>query len=330
MELLVEYGLVLGQWHLIGKAHDREVNFTLSFDFASTLKVPYVFLTNGGGVPESKRANELGRLLDVNILPLQVIQGHTPFKQLMRRFENEIVVVVGKGGPTEVMSEYGFKLVICCNRYLPDATGAEDDEHGKEECFKREDPNANSHFTKELVKTISIDYYHAWAFEAIPYLRQQVKLPGRSFMSKNSEMVIDRIKKKLFGATTITRTTILEGGLVVVDDGSGSGAPLIVFETTNHYDYDHTGYTNFSTSSKCSAYKCQVCKAKLDGVINVINALTVYVKKMTSKRGIISSKRISYPYTPLETKVAKRRRKEISKASSSIEKSKIVNPLSFS
>ncbi|PHT81343.1 hypothetical protein T459_14358 [Capsicum annuum] len=63
----------------------------------------------GGGVPESKRANELGRLLDVNILPLQVIQGHTPFKQLMRRFENEIVVVVGKGGPTEVMSEYGFK-----------------------------------------------------------------------------------------------------------------------------------------------------------------------------------------------------------------------------
>ncbi|XP_060174479.1 mitochondrial hydrolase YKR070W isoform X2 [Lycium barbarum] len=55
------------------------------YDHAGILKVPYVFLTNGGGVPESKRAKELGGLLDVNILPLQVIQGHTPFKQLMRR-----------------------------------------------------------------------------------------------------------------------------------------------------------------------------------------------------------------------------------------------------
>ncbi|PHU22745.1 hypothetical protein BC332_07852 [Capsicum chinense] len=52
--------------------------------------------------------------------------------------------------------------------------------------------------------------------------------------------------------------------------------------------------------------------------------------EMTSKRGVIPSKSISYPYTPLEIKVAKRRKKEISKASSSIEKSKITTPLSLS
>ncbi|PHU25507.1 hypothetical protein BC332_03839 [Capsicum chinense] len=51
---------------------------------------------------------------------------------------------------------------------------------------------------------------------------------------------------------------------------------------------------------------------------------------MSSKRGVIPSKRISYPYTPLEIKVAKRRRKDISKASSSIEKSKTATPLSLS
>ncbi|PHT70319.1 hypothetical protein T459_25423 [Capsicum annuum] len=51
---------------------------------------------------------------------------------------------------------------------------------------------------------------------------------------------------------------------------------------------------------------------------------------MTSKRGVILSKRISYSYTPLEIKVAKRRRKDLSKASSSIEKSKISMPLSLS
>ncbi|PHU05118.1 hypothetical protein BC332_25940 [Capsicum chinense] len=131
------------------------------------------------------------------------------------------------------------------------------------------------------------------------------------------------------------------GGLVAVDDGRGSGAfigdndaPLIVFETKIHYDYDHIGCTdfspNFATSSECSARKCQDCKAKHDGVINVINALTASVKEMTFKRGVISSKRISYPYTPLEIKVAKRRRKDTSKSSSSIEKRKIAMSLSLS
>ncbi|KAF3659997.1 hypothetical protein FXO38_12349 [Capsicum annuum] len=105
---------------------------------------------------------------------------------------------------------------------------------------------------------------------------------------------------------------------------------LMVFETTNHYDYDHTGYTDFATSSECSACKCQDCKAKHDEAINVINALTASIKKITSKRGVIPSKRISNPYTPLEIKMAKRRRKEISKESSSIEKTKIANPLSLS
>ncbi|PHT55376.1 hypothetical protein CQW23_03862 [Capsicum baccatum] len=79
-----------------------------------------------------------------------------------------------------------------------------------------------------------------------------------------------------------------------------------------------------------SACKYQNCKEKLDGVINAINTLTVSIKEMSSKRGVFPSKRISYPYTPLEIKVAKRRRKDISKASSSIEKSKIATPLSLS
>ncbi|PHT32038.1 hypothetical protein CQW23_28375 [Capsicum baccatum] len=152
---------------------------------------------------------------------------------------------------------------------------------------------------------------------------------------------------KLFGATTITRKIILEGKFVVVDNGSGSGsgssssdvvgvndAPLTVFETTSYYDYDHTDCTDFSpdfaTSSECSACKCQDCKAKHAGVIDAINALTAFIKEMTSKRGVIVSKRISYPYTPLEIKVAKRRRKDISKASSSIEKRKMAMPLSMS
>ncbi|PHU25177.1 hypothetical protein BC332_03509 [Capsicum chinense] len=78
--------------------------------------------------------------------------------------------------------------------------------------------------------------------------------------------------------------------------------------------------TDFTTSSECSACKCQDCKAKHDGVINAINALISSTDKMISKRGVIPSKKISYPDTPLEIKAAKRRRKDTSKALSSIKK----------
>ncbi|KAF3653145.1 putative protein EIN4-like [Capsicum annuum] len=333
-------------------------------------------------------------------------------------------------------------------------SGAEDNEHGEEESFKKDDPNANSPSIEELVKTFSIDRYpvrmqsdsatdltgdlmvksimeksfdafrkilreqkldsyfrescfgkyldlpednnarfqmkmvydllkprfmyenkykmdEAWTFEAIPYLRQQVNYqeevpcprilrwlsaktnknanfldlfnPPKEaivhpwLVSTNRELkmlfflnlrfvqilsdpkVVDGIKMELFRATTITRKIILEGG--------ANDAPLTVFETTSHYDYDHNGCT---ASSKCSSCKCQDCKAKHDGVINAINALPASVKEMTSKRGVIPSKRILYPNTPLEIKVAKKRRKDTSKATSIIKKSKIAMPLSFS
>ncbi|PHT65069.1 hypothetical protein T459_29494 [Capsicum annuum] len=318
-------------------------------------------------------------------------------------------------------------------------SGAEDNEHGVEEYFKRDDRNANSPSVEESVKTFSIDRYPvrmqyddatdltgdlvvksimeksfdafrkilqeqnldsyfrescfgfmyenkdkmdevwinycAWAFEAILYLRQQVnyqeevsyprilrwlsakidknvkfldlfnppkeaivhpwlvptngelKMPFfftlRSVQTLSDTKVIDGIKIELFGATTITRKIILKG--------RANDAPLTVFETTSHYDYDHNGCTDFSpdfaASSECSSCKCQDCKEKHDGVINGINALTASIREMTSKRIIIPSKRISYPDTPLEIKAAKRRRKDTSKASSIIKKSKIAMPL---
>ncbi|PHU01403.1 hypothetical protein BC332_31190 [Capsicum chinense] len=205
--------------------------------------------------------------------------------------------------------------------------GAEDNEHREEEYLKRDDPNTNSPSSEELVKIFSI-------------YRYPVRMQCDGAIDLTDPKVVDGIKIKLFGVITIKRKIIFEGGLVAVDDGSGSGsgsgvavgtndAPLTIFETTNHYDYDHTSCTYFATSSKCSACKCQDCKAKHDGVINAINALTASVKEMTSKMGVIPSKRISYPYTPLEIKEAKRRRKDTSKALLSIEKSKIVMPLSL-
>ncbi|KAF3665380.1 hypothetical protein FXO38_09632 [Capsicum annuum] len=43
--------------------------------------------------------------------------------------------------------------------YSSIATESEDNEHGEEECFKKDDPNTNSPSTEELAKTFSIDHY---------------------------------------------------------------------------------------------------------------------------------------------------------------------------
>ncbi|KAF3642155.1 putative glycerol-3-phosphate 2-O-acyltransferase 6-like [Capsicum annuum] len=229
--------------------------------------------------------------------------------------------------------------------------------------------------------------FMAWAFEVIPYLRQQVnyqegvscprilrwlsakthknekflylfnpptdanvhpslvptnrefKMPFFltlwSVQTLSDPKVIDRIKIKLFGATTITRKIILEGGVVVIDGAVGgrSGAAvsaddalLTVFKA-NHYEYDHTGYIDFSSPSECFAYKCQDCRAKHDVVINVINALTASIKELIFKRGLIPSKRILFSSALLEIR-AKRRRRVISRALSGIQKSEIITPLS--
>ncbi|THG23683.1 hypothetical protein TEA_023045 [Camellia sinensis var. sinensis] len=72
---------------------------------------------SGGGIPESRRASELSNLLGVKILPSQVVQGHSPFKGLLKRFENELIVATGKGEPALVMSEYGFKKVLSLDEY---------------------------------------------------------------------------------------------------------------------------------------------------------------------------------------------------------------------
>ncbi|PHU16114.1 hypothetical protein BC332_17319 [Capsicum chinense] len=111
--------------------------------------------------------------------------------------------------------------------------------------------------------------FMAWAFEAIPYLRQQVNY--------QEEVSCPGILRWLSAKTD-----------------------------------KNAKFLNLFNPPKEAA--------KHDGVINAINALTTSVKKMTCKRDVIPSKRISYLDTPLEIKAAKRRRKDTSKASSIIKK----------
>ncbi|KAF3681088.1 hypothetical protein FXO38_01921 [Capsicum annuum] len=155
---------------------------------------------------------------------------------------------------------------------------AEDNEHGEEESFKRDDLNANSPSTEELVKTFSIDRYPVTMLENS--FGQHLNLPEDNNARFQMKMVYDLLK-------------------------------------------------HFAVSSKCSSCKCQECKVIQDGVINAINALTVSVKKMISKRGVIPSKKISYLNTPLEIKAAKKKERHF-QGIINHNKSKIAMPLSLS
>ncbi|KAH0731586.1 hypothetical protein KY289_002774 [Solanum tuberosum] len=101
------------------------------------------------------------------------------------------------------------------------------------------------------------------------------------------------------------------------------------------------GFTPFSghttsfapSSSSCSACKCEECKNKEAQLISTgedvkksLDALTSAVKELISKRGVIPSRKISEPFTPLKIK---RRRKSISKILSNMKKRQQIatNPL---
>ncbi|RPA93038.1 HAD-superfamily hydrolase [Choiromyces venosus 120613-1] len=76
------------------------------------IKVPYIFVTNGGGKPEEARCADLSRQLQVPVSPQQFICGHTPMREMAGTY-NTVLVVGGVGEACRVVAEgYGFKDVV--------------------------------------------------------------------------------------------------------------------------------------------------------------------------------------------------------------------------
>ncbi|KAI1500349.1 HAD-superfamily hydrolase [Biscogniauxia marginata] len=76
------------------------------------VKIPYIFLTNGGGKTEAERCSDLSRQLDVEISPAQFICGHTPMSEMATKY-NTVLVVGGEGEKCRTVAQgYGFKDVV--------------------------------------------------------------------------------------------------------------------------------------------------------------------------------------------------------------------------
>ncbi|KAI9660737.1 MAG: hypothetical protein M1831_003429 [Alyxoria varia] len=76
------------------------------------IKVPYIFVTNGGGKSESERCIQLSKQLQLEVAPGQFICGHTPMREMAQKYKT-ILVVGGEGEKCRVVAEdYGFEHVV--------------------------------------------------------------------------------------------------------------------------------------------------------------------------------------------------------------------------
>ncbi|PHU26505.1 hypothetical protein BC332_04837 [Capsicum chinense] len=99
-------------------------------------------------------------------------------------------------------------LIVVVGLFADVYSGAEDNEHGEEESFKRDDPNANSPSAEELVKTFSIDRYptRMWCDGATDLtgdlvvkkscFRQYLDLPEDNNARFQIKMVYDLLKRR--------------------------------------------------------------------------------------------------------------------------------------
>lgn len=76
------------------------------------IKVPYIFVTNGGGKTEAERCLQLSQQLQMEVSPGQFICGHTPMREMAERY-GTVLVVGGEGEKCRHVAEgYGFKDVV--------------------------------------------------------------------------------------------------------------------------------------------------------------------------------------------------------------------------
>ncbi|KAJ7497059.1 HAD-like domain-containing protein [Mycena latifolia] len=75
------------------------------------VKLPYILLTNGGGVSEQERCEKLTAKLGFEIRANQYVQAHTILKTLSHKYTNTPVLVLGGklDRVRQVATEYGFK-----------------------------------------------------------------------------------------------------------------------------------------------------------------------------------------------------------------------------
>ena len=89
------------------------------------IKIPYIFVTNGGGKTEQERCIQLSKQLEIEVSPGQFICGHTPMREMASKYKT-VLVVGGEGEKCRQVAEgYGFEDVVTPGdiiKHNPDTT----------------------------------------------------------------------------------------------------------------------------------------------------------------------------------------------------------------
>jgi HAD superfamily hydrolase (TIGR01456 family) len=85
---------------------------TASLQRLARARVPYIFLTNGGGETEAAKAASLSRLLGVPVHAEQLVLSHTPMRPLCRTLAEKRVLLLGCRDVRGVAASYGLQRVV--------------------------------------------------------------------------------------------------------------------------------------------------------------------------------------------------------------------------
>ncbi|KAG5491340.1 hypothetical protein JIQ42_01239 [Leishmania sp. Namibia] len=83
----------------------------------SMLRIPFLFMTNGGGKSEAEKAEELSALLGCHIDACQLLLAHSPMRLLVPEYGEERVLVVGAPHCASIARQYGFRRAISVEQY---------------------------------------------------------------------------------------------------------------------------------------------------------------------------------------------------------------------
>mmetsp|Transcript_21591 Transcript_21591/g.35764 ORF Transcript_21591/g.35764 Transcript_21591/m.35764 type:complete len:358 (+) Transcript_21591:48-1121(+) len=75
-------------------------------------RLPFIFLTNGGGITEEEKAQDMSKWFNLQIDPEEVILCHSPMQSLVARYGDSLVLIFGRGKVKDVALKYGFKKVL--------------------------------------------------------------------------------------------------------------------------------------------------------------------------------------------------------------------------
>ena len=71
-------------------------------------KIPYIFMTNNGGVSEVNKALDLSEKFGIEVPSRQVLLSHTPMRSLVPSLAHSPVLILGSANCMDIAREYGF------------------------------------------------------------------------------------------------------------------------------------------------------------------------------------------------------------------------------